>query len=91
MQGRIGKDGVEFLMKVQMAVEPERAGQPAERSELSLAPPGDGRRRRERDLFPTRSLRPEAAPAIAAPRAKVGRNDPCPCGSGKKYKKCCGA
>ncbi len=21
----------------------------------------------------------------------VGRNDPCPCGSGKKYKKCCGA
>ncbi|MFS8666213.1 MAG: SEC-C domain-containing protein, partial [Limnochordales bacterium] len=29
-----------------------------------------------------------------APRrveAKVGRNDPCPCGSGKKYKKCCGA
>ena len=22
--------------------------------------------------------------------AKVGRNDPCPCGSGKKYKKCCG-
>lgn len=28
-----------------------------------------------------------------APRRvrKVGRNDPCPCGSGKKYKKCCGA
>ena len=28
-----------------------------------------------------------------APRAgaKVGRNDPCPCGSGKKHKKCCGA
>ena len=23
--------------------------------------------------------------------AEVGRNDPCPCGSGKKYKKCCGA
>ncbi|HEV56263.1 MAG TPA: hypothetical protein ENN87_02040 [Phycisphaerales bacterium] len=21
---------------------------------------------------------------------KVGRNDPCPCGSGKKYKRCCG-
>ena len=21
---------------------------------------------------------------------KIGRNDPCPCGSGKKYKKCCG-
>lgn len=23
-------------------------------------------------------------------KAKIGRNDPCPCGSGKKYKKCCG-
>ncbi len=30
-----------------------------------------------------------AAPVVrAAP--KVGRNDPCPCGSGKKFKKCCG-
>jgi SEC-C motif-containing protein len=26
----------------------------------------------------------------AARGAKVGRNDPCPCGSGRKYKKCCG-
>ena len=26
-----------------------------------------------------------------APRAKIGRNAPCPCGSGKKYKKCCWA
>jgi len=24
-------------------------------------------------------------------KRKVGRNDPCPCGSGKKYKRCCGA
>ena len=31
---------------------------------------------------------PTRAPAKKA--AKVGRNDPCPCGSGKKYKKCCG-
>jgi hypothetical protein len=28
-------------------------------------------------------------PVVAG--VKVGRNDPCPCGSGKKYKKCCGA
>ncbi len=39
-----------------------------------------------------------AAPAAGGGRrspvvkaVKVGRNDPCPCGSGKKYKKCCGA
>ncbi len=31
---------------------------------------------------------PPATPYIAPP--KVGRNDPCPCGSGKKFKKCCG-
>ncbi len=29
--------------------------------------------------------------ATANTAKKVGRNDPCPCGSGKKYKKCCGA
>ncbi len=28
---------------------------------------------------------------VAAPARKVGRNDPCPCGSGRKYKKCHGA
>jgi SEC-C motif-containing protein len=27
---------------------------------------------------------------VARQLPKVGRNDPCPCGSGKKYKKCCG-
>lgn len=31
-----------------------------------------------------------AAPQTSKPSPKVGRNDPCPCGSGKKYKKCCG-
>ena len=33
----------------------------------------------------------EAAQPIKRREAKVGRNDPCPCGSGKKYKKCHGA
>ncbi|MGJ5819572.1 SEC-C metal-binding domain-containing protein [Paludibaculum fermentans] len=37
---------------------------------------------------------PHVAP-ITAPilreGPKVGRNDPCPCGSGRKHKKCCGA
>ena len=30
------------------------------------------------------------SPAHQVRRTKVGRNDPCPCGSGKKYKRCCG-
>lgn len=32
---------------------------------------------------------PQTAPV--GPGIKIGRNEPCPCGSGKKYKKCCGA
>ncbi len=91
MEARIAKDAIEYLMKVQVAVEPERVAQASDLSELPLRPSGDGRRRREREATPSRSLKPAAAPAIAAPRAKVGRNERCPCGSGKKYKKCCGA
>jgi SEC-C motif-containing protein len=32
----------------------------------------------------------EDSPSVAVAARKVGRNDPCPCGSGKKFKKCCG-
>lgn len=38
-------------------------------------------------LFDT--ARPPGTPIVRGP--KIGRNDPCPCGSGKKFKKCCGA
>ncbi|WP_394842298.1 SEC-C metal-binding domain-containing protein [Pendulispora brunnea] len=42
-----------------------------------------------------RELAPRIAGASSAAIewrcARVGRNDPCPCGSEKKYKKCCGA
>ena len=31
----------------------------------------------------------ETVQPIERQETKVGRNDPCPCGSGKKYKKCC--
>ena len=37
-------------------------------------------------LLFTNSVKEEAS----MPHKKIGRNDPCPCGSGKKYKKCCG-
>lgn len=36
------------------------------------------------------SLEEESRPKQAKTTKKVGRNDPCPCGSGKKYKQCCG-
>lgn len=35
--------------------------------------------------------RKPAVETVKRDEAKVGRNDDCPCGSGKKYKKCCGA
>jgi SEC-C motif-containing protein len=38
-----------------------------------------------------RARAPEAAAALSPGRAKVGRNEPCPCGSGKKAKRCCAA
>lgn len=41
------------------------------------------------DLATDVDLESESEPLTAEP--KVGRNDNCPCGSGKKYKKCCGA
>ena len=39
------------------------------------------------EWFYARTVRNGPAPLKAA--VKVGRNDPCPCGSGKKYKHCC--
>jgi hypothetical protein len=46
----------------------------------------DDRRRAERALFDDAPSTPRAN---RDPSPSVGRNDPCPCGSGKKYKKCC--
>jgi preprotein translocase subunit SecA len=50
-------------------------------------------RKKERELEHARMAGAGDAAAIAQRRSgdKVGRNDPCPCGSGKKYKKCHGA
>jgi uncharacterized protein YecA (UPF0149 family) len=36
------------------------------------------------------ATKPQKVETIRRAVPKVGRNDPCPCGSGKKYKKCCG-
>ncbi len=59
--------------------------------------PGFAREMERRQQRQQRELQYQTGPAQAeAPKpvragAKVGRNDPCPCGSGKKYKKCHGA
>lgn len=43
-----------------------------------------------RDLFSDYEATLNALPSPMKPEPKTGRNDPCPCGSGKKFKKCCG-
>jgi preprotein translocase subunit SecA len=49
-------------------------------------------RKKEREMEALQFVGGEAtAPQQANAGAKVGRNDPCPCGSGKKYKKCHGS
>jgi len=55
-----------------------------ENGSVAISPPAPSRS----PELPTRSGFQEP---IQRPQPKVGRNDPCPCGSGKKYKKCCGA
>ncbi len=88
MVERIKGQAVEYLFKVQLAPAEVEEGEPE-----ALARSGNGRRRPAPMV--SRSPRPAAAtpatPAMRVGGKKIGRNDPCPCGSGRKYKKCCGA
>ena len=80
---QIEKNIAETLMKVAIQEGPSSAAPPA----MLFSQPIPAR-----DNFPSniKSSNHPGLPAEAQ-RAKVGRNDPCPCGSGKKYKKCHGA
>ncbi|MFZ2417552.1 MAG: preprotein translocase subunit SecA [Smithellaceae bacterium] len=49
------------------------------------------RQKQKQDYILSRGEDTPANQTIRRESEKVGRNDPCPCGSGKKYKKCCGA
>jgi preprotein translocase subunit SecA len=53
-------------------------------AQRSAAPTGAGPRRESQGGVDA------AVKTVRRTAEKVGRNDPCPCGSGKKYKKCCG-
>ena len=80
MLDRIDTEAVRFLFLMQPA-KPEEEAKQIERRQ----------RRAQQDLqFQTGPAQAEAPKPVKA-AAKIGRNDPCPCGSGKKYKKCHGA
>ncbi len=65
----------------QKAVHQEFSGLPTGQPGPPGVPPG---------LRPPTTGAPPASTPLRSNTPKVGRNDPCPCGSGKKYKKCCG-
>jgi hypothetical protein len=51
----------------------------------------DDRAKNTTGVAPNSKLSPASSSRISRATSKIGRNEPCPCGSAKKYKKCCGA
>jgi len=83
MLRRIHEDVAQYIFRVQIAVMPSQED-PSRRGR-----PDDAKSRPASSAAASRLQR--AARAVAASQyGKVGRNDPCPCGSGKKYKYCHG-
>ncbi|HEV2522251.1 MAG TPA: preprotein translocase subunit SecA [Candidatus Acidoferrales bacterium] len=80
MMGRIDTETVRYLFLVQPA-RPEDEAREIERRQ----------RRQQQEMQLQAGAAQAEQPRPIRTGAKVGRNDPCPCGSGKKYKKCHGA
>jgi preprotein translocase subunit SecA len=81
MVGRVRTMVVEWLFKLQVTREAPEAPRPA-------APRMPAPARPSRDVVLSHGT-PERRADAARSGQKVGRNESCPCGSGKKYKKCC--
>ncbi len=79
LMNRIDTEAVRFLFLMQPAKPQDEAKQIEQRQ----------RRQQQNLQFQTGPAQAEAPKPVRS-GAKVGRNDPCPCGSGKKYKKCHG-
>ncbi len=80
MMGRIRQEVIQKLFRVQL-----RREEDVERMEE------EEHQRRRRLVLSRSGGEEQPAKPVTREDDKVGRNDPCPCGSGKKYKKCCGA
>ena len=83
MLERIKKDTVEKLFAIQIAKEQEMKEVKMERRQTFIMSRGE--------TAPGGGGKTEDGKGVTVRRdgKKVGRNDPCPCGSGKKYKRCC--
>jgi preprotein translocase subunit SecA len=84
MLDRIKKDTIEKLFAIQIAKEQGVKEMKVERKQTFILSRGEETAQRA-------GGETEAGKGVTVRREgkKVGRNDPCPCGSGKKYKKCC--
>ncbi|MGM0416386.1 MAG: preprotein translocase subunit SecA [Thermodesulfobacteriota bacterium] len=76
VMGRIRQEAIQKLFVVQLVQERDVEQMEAEQ--------------KQRKVVTNRSDEPKQPQTVVRSEEKVGRNDPCPCGSGKKYKKCCG-
>ncbi len=95
MFNRIQEDALEFIFRVQVVKEDKIRGvfdavpQQFIHQEAQPLAAGQPRTGSPRPMSAANTPDVKQAP-IHREAPKVGRNDPCPCGSGKKYKKCCG-
>ncbi len=71
----------------QQEIHQELSGMPGAATGSGIPSPGNP----SQAALQSTSVPPQEASSNAPSGPKAGRNDPCPCGSGKKYKKCCGA
>ena len=78
MSQRIKEESVRTLLLVKLAAEEDLEELAPQREQEKVMSRGDGGGDGSRSKTVRRSTE------------KIGRNSPCPCGSGKKYKKCCG-
>jgi len=83
MLDRIKRDTVEKLFAVQIAKEQEVKEMKAERKQTFILSRGEAAQGGGGETEDGKGV------TVRREGKKVGRNDPCPCGSGKKYKKCC--
>ena len=85
---KIDEETLELIFKLQVEErerprrrEPDRAMQAVHQSTVGMG---------YAETQPAEQVAPGKPKPVRVGK-KIGRNDPCPCGSGKKYKKCCGA
>jgi len=83
--GRIEEQIISYLIKPQLKIVAAQPGRPAHIERVQSL------QYRHDEITATAGNSPSEKPKAPPRRAsqKVGRNDPCPCGSGKKYKHCC--